>query len=514
MNTKKIIRLNENDNHLSLGNLFRIIKSVSIDPNSYLQSDLFCILFDCEEVGASTVNNYCTGVRGINPKYKNYILKLKEQYQKNNNILIPVFSKILTLVNSGKFTSEIYDIEEINSSDKMKYICSRLYSISKNDLDVKFEFSNKLQNYMNKEDYYHFLVEVIFYTVLEKIQPLYKENILVDMMEKNLINTNISVNDIEKFMQLQLNSGIWSIRGLTELAKEKNPFACFEMASLEFYGIVSGKKRYDRAFEYYKIASDNNHPVAHWAIGYLYYNGYIGNKTNEELKLAYDYFIKSRDLNCSSAYNSLGLIYLRGDVPGIEKNRIMAKTLFEQGASFGNVYAYNNLGKMEEQDKNYKKAFEHFETSANLGDSWALNRIGEYYRRGIYVKKDLLKAYGYYQKSSECSVLSECCWSKYNLAKYYYKNGIAEINIYKDTNKAIELLEDISNQLIEANEELVYIYYDLYVNNKKEKKYLNKLKYYINLLEQNNIYNDEIKKEVENQLLVIKQQNIEIEKFL
>lgn len=514
MRNKNIIRLNENDNYLSLGNLFRIIKAISINPNSYLQSDLFCIIFNCEKIGSSTVNNYCTGVRSINPEYKNYLLNIKSKYQNDNSVLIPTISKILTLIDTGKFTSEIYDIEKINNSDKIKCICSKLYTISKNDLDVKFEFSNKLQNYIKKGDYYDFIVEVLFYVVLEKIQPLYKKTILIDTIEKNLTNTNISVSNIEKFMQLQLNSGIWSIRGLSELAKEKNPFACFEMASLEFYGIVSGVKRYNKAFEYYKVASDNNHPVAHWAIGYLYYNGYIGNKTEDDMKLAYDYFIKSSNLNCSSAFNSLGLVYLNGDIPNIEKDELTAKSLFEQSANLGNVYAYNNLGKLEEKNKNYKKAFEYYETSANLGDSWALNKIGEFYRLGIYVEKNLSIAFEYYQKSSECSILSLCYWSKYNLAKYYYKNGIPEINIYKNTNKAIELLESISNNLMEANEELIYIYYNLYVNNSKEDKYLNKLKYYINILEQNNKCNNTIKSKIEKEISNIKNQSINIEKFL
>ena len=77
MKSKKIIKLNDNDDNLSLGNIFRIIKLNSINPNSFLQSDLFCIIFDCDTIGASTVNNYCTGARGINSNYKNYILKQK-----------------------------------------------------------------------------------------------------------------------------------------------------------------------------------------------------------------------------------------------------------------------------------------------------------------------------------------------------------------------------------------------------------------------------------------------------
>lgn len=514
MERKKIIKLNDNDNHLSLGNIFRIIKSISINPNSFLQSDLFCIIFNCDSIGASTVNNYCTGIRSINPDYKNYILKQNELYEKDNTIFIPIISKIINLIDNGKFSDNVYSLEQINSNIKLKYICSKLYTISKNDVDVDFSLSTKLLNYINSSNYYDFFIEVLFFSILRKVQPVFKENILTEVIEKNLNNTNISVNDVEEFMQLQLNSGIWSIRRLNELANQKNPFACFEMASLEFYGIISGKPRYDKAYQYYKIASDNNHPVALWAIGYLYYMGYIGSKSNEDLKIAFDYFVKSQELKCSSAFNSLGLIYLNGDIPGINKDKDMAISLFKQGADLGNVYSYNNLGKIAEDNRNYKDAFDYYLTSANLGDSWALNKIGEFYRQGIFVDKDLRIAFECYQKASECPKMSLCVWAKYNLAKYFFKIGIPELEIFSDKNKAIELLDDVCDVLIDANEELIYIYYDLYISSNKDDSYLTKFKYYVDLIEKHNGYNNIIKKRIEQNISVLKKESINIDKFI
>lgn len=514
MNKKKIIKLNDNDNHLSLGNIFRIIKSISINPSSFLQSDLFCIIFNCDSVGASTVNNYCTGIRSINPDYKNYILKQKELYEKDNTIFIPMISSILNLINEGKFSSDIYTLDELNNDNKLKYICSKLYTICKNDNDVDFSLSTKLLSYINNKNYYDFLVEVIFFSVLEKVQPIFKEKILVDVIENNLDNTNISVKDVESFMKLQLNSGIWSIRGLNELANKKNPFACFEMASLEFYGIIAGKPRYDKAYEYYKIASDNEHPVAIWAMGYLFYKGYIGNRTEEDLNKAYNYFLKSQELKCSSAFNSLGLIYLNGDIPNINKDEKLAIDLFKQGADLGNVYSYNNLGIIAEEKEDYKLALEYYSVSSEFGDSWALNKLGEFYRLGIYVEKDLKKAYDYYLKASECPNFSLSYWSKYNLAKYYYKNGVIEIGIYSDINKAIELLDSVCNKLIEANEELIYIYYDLYMSNNKDNSYFIKLKYYIDLIEKNVNYNNTIKDRIEENISKLNSDSINIDKFI
>ena len=46
MSQKKFIRLNINDNYLSFGNVFRIIKEEATTTNMFLQSDLFSIIFN------------------------------------------------------------------------------------------------------------------------------------------------------------------------------------------------------------------------------------------------------------------------------------------------------------------------------------------------------------------------------------------------------------------------------------------------------------------------------------
>ena len=155
-----------------------------------------------------------------------------------------------------------------------------------------------------------------------------------------------------------------------------------------------------------------------------------------------------------------------------------------------------------EKNNKFEEAYNNYLISANLGDSWAQNKIGEFYRLGIYVEKDLKEAYNYYLKSTECPKLSLCPWSKYNLAKYFYLHGIPEIEVFKNTNKAINLLEDICNDLIEANEELIYIYYELYMNTKNE-DYLIKLNYYCDLITKNQKYSSIIKNRIEKSLFSV-----------
>ena len=88
MPQKKFIRLNINDNYLSFGNVFRIIKEETNTTNMFLQADLFSIIFNTYNIADSTVNNYCTGLRAINPKYRNYFKELKNKFNQDKNVLI------------------------------------------------------------------------------------------------------------------------------------------------------------------------------------------------------------------------------------------------------------------------------------------------------------------------------------------------------------------------------------------------------------------------------------------
>ncbi len=63
---KKYIKLNNNDNHLSLGNFTRIIKENTINKTSALQTEVFSTLFNTTNINDTTINNYCIGIRSIN----------------------------------------------------------------------------------------------------------------------------------------------------------------------------------------------------------------------------------------------------------------------------------------------------------------------------------------------------------------------------------------------------------------------------------------------------------------
>lgn len=464
---KNFIRLNTNDNYLSFGNFCRVAKEIS-DNKYFVQTNLFEILFNAENIADSTVNNYCTGFRPINIKYKNYYRDLFDSYKSNKKVFLSIISNMIDLLNNTTYNYSTKTIHSINEDKKLYRMCERLYSISKNDSDVSGVLSSELLHCLNSKNLYTFIIKTLNYIILEKKQPIFIEENINNLVEKSIYDTNISMKDIQEFIQIQLNSGIWSLRAFKQLADKGNPFACFEMASMEYNGIITGKPRYDKAYQYYMTAAEYNHPVATWAIGYLYYNGNIGTKSKRDLLFAIKYFNKARKLKCSNAFNSFGLIFLNGTIPHIKKNKQKAIEMFKQAISLGNVYAYNNIGNIYEKDKYYEKALEYYSISAENGDSWANNQLGEFYRKGIFVKKDLKKAFDYYEKSADSTQFTMCPWANYNLAKYFYTPGCLEIGVKQNLNKSIELLEYIENKLPESIVELINIYSKLYkeTNNK------------------------------------------------
>ena len=100
MNKKNYVKLNNNNRHLSLGNLFRILKEEANNKNFTIQSEIFCILFDIDSISDTTVNNYCTGVRAINSKYKSIYVNWRNKYKKDETIFKDIILNIIATIDS------------------------------------------------------------------------------------------------------------------------------------------------------------------------------------------------------------------------------------------------------------------------------------------------------------------------------------------------------------------------------------------------------------------------------
>ncbi len=483
--TKEYIRLNNNDNHLSLGNLFRIIKDMAKNKRAALQTEIFCTMFDIDNINDTTVNNYCLGARSIGSDYKQIYLNKKKKYEIDNEEFCDIVLNILSIIDGF-----IYDIKDnkkdfIKKNNSIKELCKKLYNIAKNDNDVSNELVDNIKKYIDINNYYDCLVIIMLFIVLDKKQPIYEDSLKKEVLENILNDTSISAKSLEEYLSLKLKEGINYDLSMKLLAINGNAYACYELGCNEYYGYYKGYPRYDEAYKYFIKAAEYNHASAIYMLGCLYSKGLISNKSNKDLEKSYNYFVKASELGNIAALNSLGIMYYEGIYP-VKKDINKAKELFIKASKVNYAYAFNNLARLDKE-----KEYEYLSISANLGESWACNKIGLYY----WNNGDEKEAYRYWNKAIEASKHTLCYYAYYNLAKYFYLYGYDEVK--KDYYKAIEYLNIAKdNGILEAIVLLLIIRIE-----EKNKNVINEL---VNEIERHPKYNDIVRINVEKILKSIK----------
>ena len=499
---KDYIKLNNNEEHLSLGNLFRIIKDLSKNRISALQSELFCGLFGVEDINDTTVNNYCVGIRSIGSEYKQIFLTKEKRYTNNKKEFVENIMSLLNIMEGFIYTEGT--IEYIDNNESSNILARKLFNLAKNDKQVSLEFVNKLNDLIKNNKIYECLVEELVFIVLYKRQPINETGLKKEVLENVITDTSISSFDLEEYLSLKLREAVNFDTSMKKLAASGNAYANFELGLNEYHGYVEGYPRYDKAFEYFYQASLLDHASANYMIGYMLIKKFIGSGSNNDLKQGYEYLIKAKELGNISALNVLGNMYKEGMYP-LKKDINKALELYQEAAKNDYSYAINNIAKIEEQNNNFDKAFELYLKSADGGESWACNKVAEIYRE----KNDYEKAFHYYNKALESNVHMRCPFAYYNLAKYYYYRGNGTIVLKRDLNKAIEYYDKASkSNILEASIDLLQLYVEEYYSTRNE-SYKNNINELILKIENHEDYNEGIKKRVETAL-----NNIKKEKFI
>lgn len=391
---KTYVKMNDNDRYLSLGNLIRCIKEIS-NSDSALQSEIFCALFNTNNVNSTTINNYCIGIRAVGVEYKKIYMDLLNEYHKDKFIFNDIVISIINILDN-----KIYNKNDFNNNHNLKILCVKMLEIANNDKSVNVDYKNELKILLDNSNLYECIIKIIIYCVLYNKQPVFKEDFDI------VLN-----NELKDYLKVKLFEGESYISSLICLSNENNMYALAELGSLEYSGLVSGVVRYDMSFEYYERAALLDHPKACSMIAHMILN----NKVYKNTSVLWNYLNKAIDLGSVSAINTMGLCYLRGVNPSNKVDRVLAMKYFNMAANMGYKYAYNNIGMINEKDGNILEAIKYYKLSADMNESWALNKIGEYYR----LKGDMSLAYFYYKLSNECPIDERCKWSKYNLDKYF-----------------------------------------------------------------------------------------------
>ena len=390
---KNFIKMNNNDKYLSFGNVVRIIKKVSNNKNG-MQLEIFSSIFDINNINTTTVNNYCIGYRAIGLEYKK---KFLDKYNEDKNSFLENVLSIISILDDRVYVLDDNSLNLINNNEKLNNVVNELLTICINDENINNDFIK----YVRSLNLYNAFIELLNYSININKQPVYTQD----------INIKINKKELDDYLKIKLYYGQSYISSLIDLSNKNNMYACAELGSLWFDGSVSGEVDYNKSYDYYLKAANKNHPKGCWMVANLI----LTNRVKYDFDKMWYYLNKSIELGSAAGYNTLGLCYKRGINPDYEINLEKAKYYFELSSNYGYVFAFNNLGKLYEEDGNITEAIKYYKISADMGNSWALNKVGEFYR----INNDLETAHIYYSKAVECPINEICKDAINNLNKFY-----------------------------------------------------------------------------------------------
>ena len=178
---KNYIKMNDNDNYLSLGNLINVIKKVSNNKNA-MQTELFCTLFNVNNVNATTINNYCIGYRAIGIEYKKIYVDLKRKYESDKLVYIDIILGILSIMDDVIYIKDENSLDLINSNKKLIETINELLKIASKDEHIE---KNKLNELKSMNSYESF-IEILNHCILENNQPVYTQSINIKINREEL----------------------------------------------------------------------------------------------------------------------------------------------------------------------------------------------------------------------------------------------------------------------------------------------------------------------------------------
>ena len=213
------------------------------------------------------------------------------------------------------------------------------------------------------------------------------------------------------------------------LAKEGNVEAQMNLGYMYLYGNNGVEQDFEKAFEYYNMAAEQNNPIALNNIGSLYFNG-IGVEKNRAKAL--EYFRRSAINGNDNAATNLAFIYLTGNKNDSERDK-QAINLFRQAAKSGNKLAKFMLGyayyKGFTLERDNYAAFALIKDAADEGADFdeAQYILAEMYANGYGSVQNYVNAVSYYSKAVDQGNTD----AYVDLAKIYAEGRFAQQNMVK-----------------------------------------------------------------------------------
>ena len=179
--------------------------------------------------------------------------------------------------------------------------------------------------------------------------------------------------------------------------------------------LYSDEEEFEKAFEWYSKAVENDSTSAAFEIGKLYYQGQgctqdkakaeelfeqyatdgsdmrdIGNFYSEydDFEKAFEWYSKAVENDDIWAASNLGILYYQGK--GCTQDKAKAEELFEQYAI--DFYDMRDIGDLYSDEEEFEKAFEWYSKAVENDDNWAAFNLGKLYYQGKGCTQDKAKA--------------------------------------------------------------------------------------------------------------------------
>jgi len=191
---------------------------------------------------------------------------------------------------------------------------------------------------------------------------------------------------------------------LLAAARDGSAAEQFVLGWMHEFSVGLGKGKLTEAARWYRLASNQNHPIALGNLGAFFYSGNGVKKDRMESVRLFKKGSEAEGENTWAILN-LGCIYETGEPGVLEKDRAIANSYFLLAAERGNPEALHLMGWRYhdgiEVEQNAVKAIEYYEAAvAKNNSSNSLYNLGRLYRDGIFgqVEPDLEKARYYFQR--------------------------------------------------------------------------------------------------------------------
>lgn len=194
---------------------------------------------------------------------------------------------------------------------------------------------------------------------------------------------------------------------------DKNQALAIYDLSVMYENGLGIKQDYEKAYELALKAANMKVEEAYYRVGYFLHNG-LGVK--KDYKKAYEFYLKAAKNEHPLAIYNLGLFLEAG--LGVKQDKKAAVEWLIKAANYDIIEAEYLLGKIEEEQGEYFRAYDYYLRAANKNHPLATYKIATFYDKGLGIESDYDEAIKYRSKAANLGIVD----AMYELGEHLQKN--------------------------------------------------------------------------------------------